>query len=339
MEGNLASDQNSDKQDHDAGKSAIGSGSSAKRIAANRRNARNSTGPKTASGKARSSRNARRHGMLSISPCILGIESDRAWREHRDELFRIIAPVGYLEELWTTLLAVRIWNLWRSLRQEAQLPAAAIATAEQDLDESWEEGEGKPLDPATVRATAEAASRVAEFLRALPDMGDEERIQTKLAQDAVHFLGDMRCDRAGNPVFREVPKSDNSSFEDRTAGLFRKALQVYAGATQISPEALRSKCICFLQKMVENADDQESEAAGKRARWELGLERERVRRILLEPALMEAMTRSQNGLERSVYKALHEIQRFQAVRRGTPVNPPEVLEVDLTTPNGPSRRS
>jgi len=34
-----------------------------RQIAANRRNARNSTGPRTAAGKARSSRNARRHGL------------------------------------------------------------------------------------------------------------------------------------------------------------------------------------------------------------------------------------------------------------------------------------
>jgi hypothetical protein len=34
-----------------------------RQIAANRRNARKSTGPRTAAGKARSSRNARRHGL------------------------------------------------------------------------------------------------------------------------------------------------------------------------------------------------------------------------------------------------------------------------------------
>ena len=39
------------------------------RIAANRANARKSTGPKTASGKARVSRNARRHGLSSPKAC------------------------------------------------------------------------------------------------------------------------------------------------------------------------------------------------------------------------------------------------------------------------------
>jgi hypothetical protein len=36
---------------------------SARQVAANRRNARVSTGPKTLAGKARSARNARRHGL------------------------------------------------------------------------------------------------------------------------------------------------------------------------------------------------------------------------------------------------------------------------------------
>jgi hypothetical protein len=40
---------------------------SPRRLAANRNNARKSTGPRTASGKARTSRNALRHGLASIS--------------------------------------------------------------------------------------------------------------------------------------------------------------------------------------------------------------------------------------------------------------------------------
>jgi hypothetical protein len=46
---------------------------SARKRAANRRNARRSTGPRTAAGKARAARNARRHGLT------LSLSEDRAW--------------------------------------------------------------------------------------------------------------------------------------------------------------------------------------------------------------------------------------------------------------------
>jgi hypothetical protein len=47
---------------------------SEKQIAANRRNARNSTGPKTIAGKKRASRNALRHGLASQRTSEAGVE-------------------------------------------------------------------------------------------------------------------------------------------------------------------------------------------------------------------------------------------------------------------------
>ena len=47
--------------------------STLKQIAANQRNGRRSRGPRTAAGKARASRNARRHGLTRIAPRIWAI--------------------------------------------------------------------------------------------------------------------------------------------------------------------------------------------------------------------------------------------------------------------------
>jgi len=40
--------------------------------------------------------------------------------------------------------------------------------------------------------------------------------------------------------------------------------------------------------------------------------------------------RYETALERSLYKALHELQRLQAARAGVPVPPPAAADVDVT---------
>jgi hypothetical protein len=40
--------------------------------------------------------------------------------------------------------------------------------------------------------------------------------------------------------------------------------------------------------------------------------------------------RYETTLERSLYKALHELQRLQAARAGQPVSPPAVVDVDVS---------
>lgn len=56
-----------------------------KQIAANRANAKRSTGPKTAAGRARSSRNAYRHGLSRDLPL-----DDPAFRTRRDALMQAL---------------------------------------------------------------------------------------------------------------------------------------------------------------------------------------------------------------------------------------------------------
>jgi hypothetical protein len=82
---------------------------SAKKLAANRRNAKHSTGPKTKEGKRRSRRNAIKHGILSSVLLISAgdgtedaAEFDRLFAELRREL----APEGALEAMVVESIAV-----------------------------------------------------------------------------------------------------------------------------------------------------------------------------------------------------------------------------------------
>ena len=85
-----------------------------KQIEANRRNAKLSTGPKTAEGKARVSKNAIRHGVWSIHPVVYGLELPQDWEAFEAGIRESLAPVGMLEEALATRVAFCFWRLRRT---------------------------------------------------------------------------------------------------------------------------------------------------------------------------------------------------------------------------------
>jgi len=92
------------------------------KIAANRSNAAKSTGPTTPEGKAASSQNALKHGLLSRH--IILPDDAAEQREEFDclhnELIDEYRPVGPTHRLLVERLAVCYWRLQRVIRYESQ---------------------------------------------------------------------------------------------------------------------------------------------------------------------------------------------------------------------------
>jgi len=309
-----------------------------RQLAANRRNALKSTGPRTARGKARSSRNSVKHGVLTTAPILPGIESQEAWEEHRDGVVESIAPVGYLEKLLAVQLASISWRLARVVRYEAELAAAAVATAEPDLDERAEIGEGKPSDPEDARLEAERASLILETLENLPKMADLEKLDKNVAVATLWALSEVLTRENDGISVPGIPDDDTEfdAFDNWTAGLLRRAIETYAAADRTTAEKLRVRCMLSTHEKCERAETKERDLVERGQRWKLLLERENLRRMLLEPAVLGTVTRYESNLERSFFKTLHEIQRLQAARSGAVVPPPAALDVDLTIHPEPS---
>jgi|NGEPerStandDraft_6_1074524.scaffolds.fasta_scaffold19325_5 hypothetical protein len=98
------------------------SGISLKKREANQRNGQKSNGPKTPEGKARSRRNALKHGILASALLITqggGAEDAAEFYELLSGLHRDLAPVGTLEEMLVEKIAVCWWRQKRALRCEA----------------------------------------------------------------------------------------------------------------------------------------------------------------------------------------------------------------------------
>jgi len=101
-------------------------------IQANRLNAQKSTGPRTAEGKERASRNAIQHGLLAREAVIQG-EDPEEFEVYREGMLQELAPAGVVE----TMLAERVVGLSWRLRRAERLQNAAFT--------ALDDGEPEPL--------------------------------------------------------------------------------------------------------------------------------------------------------------------------------------------------
>jgi len=131
----------------------------AAQIQANRLNAQKSTGPRTAEGKERASRNAVKHGLLAREVVIAG-EDPGEFELYREEMLQELAPAGAVE----TMLAERVVGLsWRLLRAE-RLQNAAFAAMD----------DGEPTDLLEARHEEWKQLKGSEWDRGVAGVVDED---------------------------------------------------------------------------------------------------------------------------------------------------------------------
>jgi hypothetical protein len=91
------------------------------RAAASRRNGAKSSGPKTPEGKARSARNALKHGMRAQKCVVLPGERASAFAAFEAALLEELAPEGALQAMLAQRVIAASWRLARAERLEAEL--------------------------------------------------------------------------------------------------------------------------------------------------------------------------------------------------------------------------
>src|SRR3954452_14160347 len=106
---------------------------SPKQIAANRANARKSSGPKSAGGKEIAKLNAIKHGGLSPLPVLPDIETHDAWQAHLDGTLASLQPSGHLETVLVERIALILWRMNRVARFEREITAVGQERVVDDL--------------------------------------------------------------------------------------------------------------------------------------------------------------------------------------------------------------
>ena len=112
--------------------------SSSKRAAANRRNARKSTGPRSASGRRRSSMNALKHGLDAQTPVLPG-EDEAGYRSRQEAWKADLRPRNPLEVSLVEQAVDFSWKLERADRACAALRAERHQLASEEEDRRREQ--------------------------------------------------------------------------------------------------------------------------------------------------------------------------------------------------------
>ena len=125
--------------------------STERQIKANRLNARKSTGPKTAEGKAVVAQNAVKHGLFAHEN-VIKCEKQADFDHFRDELLAGLAPVGGVEAMMAERIVSLSWRLKRAERMNSEVIDVKIARIETDSYERRQRREAGLLDSETGRS-------------------------------------------------------------------------------------------------------------------------------------------------------------------------------------------
>ena len=163
---------------------------SARKLAANRRNALKSTGPRTPEGKRISSMNALKHGLRS-ERVLRELESRtdlaEAFARLREELKRELLPIGSTEQLLVERIVEYAWKLRRAQVIENQA-SRVFGGADPQRARHCPRRQHKDLNDAVhelatlSRYQAELATGQSKLLRQLHQLQDRRRDESKNSQ-------------------------------------------------------------------------------------------------------------------------------------------------------------
>ena len=100
------------------------------RLAANAANSQHSTGPRTPEGRARSSQNARTHG-LTARDLVIAPDEREEFEELRNDYQTSVKPQDGIQQSLFEELVGAAWNLRRARRKEVQLCSNTALEADQ----------------------------------------------------------------------------------------------------------------------------------------------------------------------------------------------------------------
>jgi hypothetical protein len=285
---------------------------SPKQIAANRRNALKSTGPRTRQGRAVSRMNALKHGILSKEVLVRG----RVLQECEAELAALhrrfqddLQPQGPLEEMLVDQIVTAHWRLRRALTAEAGEIALSVDSGEKQRTRGthpalqwmkWTEFG----DPILAMGSSRLGNRILK--KWLSEVRSAVEQDGELTESTVQKLA-QRFDGKVNSLVAELEAFRTKAAEERSTPVSRKK----AALTFLDRKLRGIELLLEICDEEENREEETRQAAA----------------VLPSGATLDKILRYETKLERQIYRALAQLERMQRMRRGEAVPPP--LTVDL----------
>jgi hypothetical protein len=303
---------------------------SIKQVEANRRNALQSTGPKTSAGKAVSAKNAIRHGALATMAIPI-FETEAEWEEHRAAVVASLYPEGFLETELAERVAFCLWRLKRVARAEREVITVGQETVEEAYLAANRFSTPKPEKLEDACMQAKVAKNRQRLLERLPRQADEAPVARADASTILWAVTGAVEDEEFDLDELTLPDiSDDAALEEFpnwTAGLVRRCIAAIAVHDEQTPEALLDAATWRARGEALQQDRQVKEIA-------TAVDRLRRERLLPDEQTLSKLSRYEAALERSLYKALHQLERLQAARTGQAVPPPIAVDVDVVASEG-----
>ena len=276
------------------------------KIEANRANARKSTGPKTAKGKAMSKMNALKHGLLAREVVVRGFHDDGERTGKFQALHQMyreyLEPVGPLEEMMVERIVTAYWRLHRVLIAERGEILHSLERAEH-------------FNP------IEDPRRLMLQLGKLPWAHDAAS-EVNAVRNSVRKEGELT-----EPMLARLMKV----FEGRSSmieGLQAAQEVPPAEAEGLDAEVLKAKrherLLAFLDEQLVCCEE------GLREIGDLHWWNTQVRRdasVLPGRKVVDRIMGYESRLERQMYRAMNQLERLQRLRKGEVVSPPVAIQV------------
>jgi len=285
---------------------------SPKQVAANRRNAMRSTGPRTTVGKLASKFNATKHGLRASEIVIPGQEDPLEFEALLQELWADWRPEGRTEISLVTEIAIAQWRLRRAHRAELGEIRSGIAdaTARDPAEEIAEESAFKPL-PEVLRKSTKGIDDLKVAVEEA--MAELERTGT-VSREACDALDKLFENTADNPVLML-----RAWFLDEMPDRLRKLRE-----EAVLPEGIKLDKKAAAHEQLELCWE-DLERLRRKVRQQEKLAREIGLQRLSIPhgPRLERIQRYETAIKRDMYRAIDQLERLQRRRKGEP-QPPTV---------------
>ena len=285
---------------------------SVNRIEANRMNARKSTGPKSAEGKAMSRMNGFKHGIFAREVVLRGRDRGERGREFQDLHWSYrehFAPVGPVEEMLVERMVTTHWRLHRVLIAERGEILRSLEGADQ-------RNQMKLMEWFPPAATAAGGSVLPkpwtyEVEEELLKARDHIRRDGELTDAVLERLGKVLEDR---PTMVEALRKAREVVPDNAEGMSAEALREKRQLGVL--EVLNNHLDCCENGLLTIAMNKRNKA-----------QVHRDASLLPAQKVVTKILKYESSLERQFYRAMNQLERLQRMRKGDVVPPPTVVQV------------